>query len=153
MAPRSRRALLQATGLLLTAGAAGCVGLRDPEASDPQQTPASRTTAPPPTGTSATRSPSTCGNASITARGPDPRGYQPEGETVTLYKDYLTVAVTIREEDPPPLRGFIEHCEGRTEVDEPLSTGRQTIEFGPFGHHCIQDYGFWLAGCRPTGTA
>lgn len=90
-----------------------------------------------------------CDGATIDPQGVSPEGFEPEGETVTLFEDYLRVRVEATAQNVPDLRGRIESCEGTEEVRRSVpGTGGYEFEFGPYGHHCVQEYDFWLAGCR-----
>lgn len=90
-----------------------------------------------------------CDAATDDPEGVSPAGYQPEGETVAPFRDYLCVEVEATADDVPDLRGRIESCDGSEDVRRSVpGTARHAFEFGPFGHHCVQEYEFRLESCR-----
>lgn len=120
--------------------ASGCLGGRDGDATIDSAT-ETRTPSP--------RSGSNCSAATVDPQGISPEGSQPDGETVTLFRVYPRVDVEATAEDVPDLRGRIESCDGTEEVRRSVpGAGRHPFEFGPYGHHCVREYEFWLDGCR-----
>jgi len=133
----SRRWLL---GAMVAVATPGCLGGPD-RGTATDSTTEWRTASP--------RSRNDCSAATVDPQGVSPEGYQPEGETVTLYRDYLRVEVEATTDDVPDLHGRIEGCDRVEEIRRSVpGAGRHTFEFGPFGHHCVQGYEFWLEGCR-----
>lgn len=69
--------------------------------------------------------------------------------------DTITVEGKVLNTPAPPLRGFIieRACpDSRRDITIPLdSTGPYRYEF-EYGHHGIEDYGFWLEGCSAQPT-
>lgn len=143
----SRRAVLRTAGAGLGLAVAGCLDAAPAPGTAPTDTPG---TASPGTPTDTLPASPTCEAIEIELKGVDPRP-TPSG-TVTFFEDYVVVEVTTRLDDPPPLRGRIENaCDGERTVERELSRGTREFAFGPFGHHCVGDYRFWIAGCDTPG--
>lgn len=76
--------------------------------------------------------------------------------TVTVSETFLEVTVTVDATDPPDLGGTIRTCAGPQAVQRDIEGGEQTLRFGPYERGCVEEWEFWLVGCReatPTGTA
>lgn len=169
----NRRELLRAVSGL-TAGAAGCLdsGAGDPPDSPPSGSP----TVPPPSNKSAptdtpTATPGPCDRA-FTGRDrptadchgtafdyawvePASTATTEPGETPrpSTFHDYVEIRVVSDASDALELRGCVhgmtEEGKRTVAVSQTLPAGEAPYErrFGPFTHHGVEKFSFWIRGC------
>lgn len=63
------------------------------------------------------------------------------------YDEQLIVAVDVKLPIVPALQASVKTCDGTVTRTKTLNPGTSTYTFGPFGHHCVDDYNVSLDGC------